>query len=36
MHKVQSHGLLGIGKGHADAEVAQALQDFERVLHLSD
>lgn len=34
MHRAQSHGFLGLGKERADAEVAQALQDFAQVLQL--
>lgn len=35
MHKAQSNGFLGFGKGRADAEVAQELQNFALVLQLS-
>jgi hypothetical protein len=35
MHKAQSAGFLGLGKARAEAEVAQALQDFTQVLGLS-
>ncbi|MGI0133877.1 MAG: hypothetical protein ACREBW_02825 [Candidatus Micrarchaeaceae archaeon] len=34
MHKAQSHGFLGLGKERAEAEIAQALQDFSLVLQL--
>lgn len=35
MHKAHSHGFLGLGKERAEAEIAQALQDFALVLQLS-
>lgn len=35
MHKAQSAGFLGLGKGRAEAETSQAIQDFTQVLHLS-
>lgn len=35
MHKAHSHGFLGLGKERAEAEIAQALQDFSLVLQLS-
>jgi hypothetical protein len=36
MHKAQSNGFLGLGKGRAEAEVAQALQAFKQVLHSAE
>jgi hypothetical protein len=35
MHRGQSVGFLGLGKGRAQAEAAQARQDFIQVLGLS-
>lgn len=35
MHKAHSNGFLGLHKAHAEAEIAQALQDFTAVLHLT-
>lgn len=35
MHKAHSTGFLGLGKAHAEAEMAQALQDFTAVLHFA-
>lgn len=34
MQKAHSHGFLGLGKKQAEAEIAQALQDFAFVLQL--
>lgn len=35
MHKAHSTGFLGLGKAHAEAEIAQALQDFTAVLQFT-
>lgn len=35
MHKAHSNGFLGLGRAHAEAEIAQALQDFTAVLQLA-
>lgn len=36
MQKAHSHGFLGLGKKQAEAEIAQALQDFAFVLQLPE
>jgi hypothetical protein len=36
MHKGQSNGFLGRGKDRAEAEIEEALQDFSRLLHISE
>lgn len=35
MHQAHSTGFLGLGKARAEAEIAQALQDFTAVLQLT-
>lgn len=35
MRQAHSTGFLGLGKAHAEAEIAQALQDFTAVLQLT-
>ena len=35
MYKAHSNGFLGMGKAHAEAEIAQALQDFTAVLQIA-
>lgn len=34
MQKAHSNGFLGLGKARAEAEIAQEIEDFRRVLHL--
>jgi hypothetical protein len=36
MHRGQSNGFLGLGKGRAEAEIAQARRDFAQVLQISE
>jgi len=36
MHRGQSNGFLGLGKGRAEAEVARALHDLAQILQVSE
>ncbi|GCE24256.1 hypothetical protein KDK_80560 [Dictyobacter kobayashii] len=36
MHKAEAHGFLGLGKDKSESEVSAALQDYSRVLQLSE
>ena len=35
MYKAHSNGFLGLGKARAEADIAQALQDFTQVLQVA-